>query len=826
VLVHAILPELRRALASGPAAVLQAPPGAGKTTGVPPALLGEPWLEGRKIVMLEPRRLAARAAARWMARQMGEGVGETVGYRVRQDTRVGPRTRIEVVTEGVLTRMLQSDPSLEGVGLLIFDEFHERSLQADLGLALTLQARELFRPDLRVLVMSATLDAGPVAALLGDAPVITSEGRAFPVETHYLEAPVTGRIEPAVAAAVRRALADSEGDVLAFLPGVSEIRRVEEMLADVPPGVDVRPLHGTLPPGAQDEAIAPAPPGRRKAVLATSIAETSLTIEGVRAVVDGGLVRRPVFDARTGLTRLETVQVSRASADQRRGRAGRLGPGLCYRLWTRFADGHLAARAVPEILEADLAPLVLELAVWGVEDPAALRWMDVPPPAAVREARDLLQRLGALRGGVATDTGRRMAEPGLHPRLAHMLVESGHRPVACLLAALLEERDIFRRRDEQGDADIRLRLDALADLAARRQPRLPAGTVLDEGAARRILEEARRLMPGRGDLTTPDSEEAGPTLALAYPDRVARRTAEGRFLLRNGMPAVLGGPQAIDAAPFIVVADLGGGRRPATVFLAAPIREANVRHLFAEDIEVVEEVDFDPASGSLTAVRQERLEAIVLREGPLRDPDSERVRRAVIEGVRAAGPGVLPWSKVASALRERLAFLHALEPEAWPDVGDAALMEGLDAWLGPFLATARPAEAFARLDLAEALLGLLPWERRAQLEALAPTHITVPSGSRVPVDYSDPAAPVLAVRLQEVFGLTDTPRVGGGRVPLTMHLLSPARRPMQVTRDLASFWREAYFDVRKDLRGRYPKHHWPEDPMEAEPTSRVKRRGR
>ena len=873
--IEATIPALKAALRASTAAVLQAPPGAGKTTRVPLALLDEPWLAGARIVMLEPRRLAARAAAHYMARSLGERAGETVGYRVRLDTKVGPRTRVEVVTEGVLTRMLQDDPALEGVGLVIFDEYHERSLVADLGLALTLQTRALLREELRLLVMSATLDGAPVAALLGGAPVVTSEGRSFPVETRYVERRAEVRAERAAASAVLAALARDAGDVLVFLPGAGEIRRVEAMLDEaraagqVGPDVSVLPLHGTLPVEAQDAAIAPSPPGRRKVVLATSIAQTSLTIEGVRVVVDAGLSRVPRFSPRTGMTSLETVRVSRASADQRRGRAGRVAPGVCYRLWGEREEAALLPFDRPEIVEADLAPLALELAAAGIADPGELAWLDPPPAAAYAQARELLAELGALGAdGRVTAHGRRMAALGLHPRLAHMILrgaELGLGALACDLAALLGERDVLRGRT--GEADVRVRLEVVRgtgrgaeprdhwgapperqNTAARRPDRHRSSAHrsesshdgsahdgsahapdVDRDALRRVREQARQW---RQQLRIPDRRapgddaSAGALLALAYPDRVAQRRPgpPGRFLLRNGRGAAFAEPQALGESPYLVAAELDGARPESRIFLAAPVTLAEIEEHFGDQITTEDVVEWDEAAGAVRARRRERLGALVLADAPLRDPDPAAVAAALAGAVRRAGVAALPWSKGARALQQRILFLRRLDP-AWPDVSDEALLATLDDWLAPHLAGLRRRDDLARLDLAELLGARLTWEQRARLDRDAPTHVVVPSGSRIPIDYADPASPVLAVRLQEMFGLAETPAVGGGRVPLTLHLLSPAHRPVQVTRDLAGFWRDSYFDVRKDLRGRYPKHHWPENPMEAEPTARAKRRG-
>ncbi len=827
------LPALRAALAAHPAAVLEAPPGAGKTTRVPLALLDAPWLAGRSIVMLEPRRLAARAAARWMARQLGEEAGGTVGYRVRRDARVGPRTRVEVVTEGILARMLAGDPALEAVGLVIFDEFHERSLQADLGLALTLESQGVLRPDLRVLVMSATLDGAPVARLLGDAPVVTSAGRSFPVGIRYApRRPEPRQLEAAVAATIREALAADPGDLLAFLPGAREIQRTRERLEDG--GVDalVVPLHGSLDAGEQDRAIRPDPGGRRKVILATSIAETSLTIDGVRIVVDGGYARVPRFSPRTGMTRLETVRVTRAGAAQRAGRAGRQAPGTCWRLWPEAEQAGLVPFQQPEILEADLAPLALALADAGVADAATLRWLDPPPAPTLAQARELLRELGALdAAGRITPHGRELLALGTHPRLAHLLLRGralGLGTLACRLAALLGERDILQGEGVPPDADVSLRLEALA---GRTPPPSVHGFTVRRDAAFRVRDEAealaRDLGLGRGGDAPADPADAGRLLALAYPDRVAARRegAAGRYLLRNGRGAAFPTRQALAESAWIVAAELDGAGAESRILLAAAVELEAILEAFGDQVTREDEVRWDDAAGTVRARRVERLGALVLREGALAEPDPARVAAALADGIRGRGLAALPWGEGAARLRERIAFLRALDA-AWPDWSDAALLASLDEWLVPRLAGMRKLADLARLDLGALLLDRLDWRQRGRLDELAPTHVTVPSGSRLPVDYADPRAPVLAVRLQEMFGATDTPRVGGGRVPLTLHLLSPAHRPVQVTQDLAGFWRTSYFDVRKDLRGRYPKHPWPDDPLAEAPTRRAKPRPR
>ncbi len=820
-----VLPAVRDALRAVGRVVLVAPPGAGKTTRVPLALRDEPWCTGRLLV-LEPRRLAARAAAHHMARLLGEEVGGTVGYRVHLESRVSSRTRVEVITEGVLTRMLRDDATLDGVSAVLFDEFHERSLHADLGLALTLHARALVRDDLRIAVMSATIEAAPVAALLGGAPVIESQGRLHPVTTIHRAPRERQRVEEFTAAAVRAALADDHGDVLVFLPGQGEIARTAALLDNAGPAVDVIPLYGAMPLDAQDRAIRPSPDGRRKVVLATSIAETSLTIEGVRVVIDSGLSRVPRFDARSGMTRLATTRVSRASADQRRGRAGRLGPGSCYRLWAEGDDAQLLAQRTPEILEADLAPLALELAAAGIDDIRALQWLDAPPDGALRQAQGLLRELDALDAqGRITPHGRRVAALGAHPRLAHLVArghELSHGALACDVAALLGERDLFDRVSAEGDADLADRVRAL------RNPTFARAHRADRARVQRVRQEADALRRGLGvPRDDARSEDAvGLLVALAYPDRLARqRPGEpGRYLLRNGRGATFAVPQPLGAAEWLAIADVDGDPRESRIWMAAAIDAADVMTHFASHGTEELVSQWDAAKRTLRLTRVSRLGAIPLRERRVDAPSADEAAASLLDVVRSEGLAVLKWDDHATRLRARLAFAHRCDAE-FPEVSDNALRESLDAWLLPALHALGTLNALARVDVADALLTRLTWKQRERLDALAPTHCVVPSGSRLPVDYADAAAPALAVRLQELFGLADTPCVGAGRVPLTLQLLSPAHRPVQVTRDLAGFWARSYFDVRKDLRGRYPKHHWPENPLEAAPTARAKRRG-
>jgi len=817
--IEIVLPSLLAALDAEPNVVLMAPPGAGKTTRVPLALMAVAWLAGRKIIMLEPRRLAARAAAWRMADSLGEGVGQRVGYRTRLDSKVGPTGVIEVVTEGVLTRMIQADPALDGVGAILFDEFHERSLQADLGLALCLEAQAGLRPDLRLLVMSATLDGAGVASLMGGAPVIVGEGRSYPVEIRWLDKPHTGRFEDGMISLIGRALDDGPaGDILAFLPGQAEIRRLRTMIEDRYAEVFVAPLYGDLPREAQDAALAH-DPRRRKVVLATAIAETSLTIDGVTAVVDGGLMRQARFDPNGGMTRLVTLPLAKSSAEQRAGRAGRTAPGCCYRLWTESQHRALPAAIEPEIIVADLAPLALDLARWGVTDPSRLAWLDRPPAAAFAQAVALLRDLDAVdEDGRITAVGRRMAELPLHPRLAHMVLkgaELGVGGLACDLAALLSERDVLRG---ERDPDLRLRLDALAG---------PPHSGADRGALQRVREAARQLRRRHGIAAGASAPAvAGLLVALAYPDRVAlRRGASGlNYRLSNGRGAFLAEPGPLAAETCLAVADLDGEKQNARIFLAAPLTMAEIEEHFAARITTVEEVVWDSREQAVAARRVRRLGLLPLAETRLSQPPAGSVTAALLDGIRELTLDCLPWTDSARNLRQRIAFLHRLDGESWPDVSDPALLAELGDWLAPWLDGMSRRSHLDRLDLAAALSARLTWEQRQRLDREAPSHVTVPSGSRIAIDYSDSDRPVLAVRLQEMFGLAETPRVADGRMKLTLHLLSPARRPVQVTQDLASFWAGAYRQVKADLKGQYPKHYWPDDPLTAEPTARAKRR--
>jgi ATP-dependent helicase HrpB len=817
--IDGILPQVKAALAAGTRAVLVAPPGAGKTTRVPLALMDEPALAGGRILVLEPRRLAARAAASRMAATLGEKVGERVGLRVRMETKVSARTRVEVVTEGVFARMILDDPALEGVGAVLFDEFHERSLDADFGLALALDAQTGLREDLRLLVMSATLDGARVAGLLEGAPVLESEGRAFPVETVYLGRDPAQDVVEAVTRAILRAVERESGSILAFLPGQGEILRVAERLRERlrAPDVDVEPLFGAMERGAQDRAVSPAPAGRRKIVLATSIAETSITIEGVRVVVDCGLVRAPRYEPDVGVTRLETIRVSRASADQRRGRAGRTEPGVCYRLWEEAATGALPAYATPEILSADLSGLALDCAEWGVREPASLRWLDAPPAPALNEARALLQRLGAVEAdGAITPLGRRLRALPLPPRLARMVLgaaDEGRAGLAGELAVVLSERGLGG-----DDPDLRERV---RRLRADRGQRAQSARAMAQSWARMAREGAAAAAACGGD----DLDACGRLLALAWPDRIAKaRGARGEFLMANGRAGAVEAHLSLAREGFLVVADLAGRAASARILAAAPIAAEEIEALMGAQIEAGEEIVFERADASVKARRTRRLGALILAAQPLPAKGPEAAR-ALAQGIAALGVARLPWTKAQKQWRDRVAFLRRAEGEDWPDVSDAALAASAQDWLAPFIEGRTSLAAIHADDLDAALRALLPWDMQRRLDAEAPTHFEAPTGSHIAIDYESEGAPVLAVRVQELFGLSQHPALARGRAPLTLHLLSPAHRPIQITRDLPGFWRGSWAAVKSEMKGRYPKHVWPDDPAGATPTTRAKPRG-
>jgi len=818
--IDTVLGELAATLARSSTAVLVAPPGAGKTTRVPLALLDAAWTARKKIIVLEPRRIAARAAAERMAQTLGEKIGETVGYRVRFGSKVSRATRIEVVTEGIFTRQILDDPELSGVAAVLFDEFHERSLDADLGLALARDAQTGLRDDLRILVMSATLDGARVAKLLGDAPVIESEGRAYPVETRYLGRKSDMPIERQMADAIATALRADAGSVLAFLPGAAEIRRTQNFLSErvSDPSTEIVPLFGALDAGVQDRAISPAPKGQRKVVLATSIAETSLTIEGVRIVVDSGMARVPRYEPDIGLMRLETIRASRAAVDQRRGRAGRTEPGVCYRLWDEPQTASLDAYTRPEILSADLSSLVLDLAHWGALDPSALAFLDSPPLPALTEARMLLRELNALdEAGRITPEGNSLRALALPPRLARMIVDShrlGSGDEAALIAAILTERGLG------GDsADLDARLD---QFRRDRSPRAQGARQLAERWAKQVANSSPSPLVGEGrggELST------GIMLALAFPDRVAKNRGNGSFVLANGRGASVEQTSALAKSSYIAVAELTGTAASGRILLAAPITQGEIEQQFADHIQTDDDVTFDKAAMALRARRRKKLHAIMLSEQPLSISPSPETARVLADGLIAAGLDRLPWSKALKQWRDRVMFLRAAAPDEWPDLSDAALADMRGDWLVPALFDKTSLAGFSAGDFADALMSLLPWDMRARLDREAPTHFDAPTGTSLAIDYEAEQGPTIAVRLQELFGLTAHPSIAKGKIPLVLELLSPAHRPVQVTRDLPGFWRGSYAAVRADLRGRYPRHPWPEDPASAPPTRRVKPRG-
>ncbi len=808
------LGRLTEALRGSNAAVLVAPPGAGKTTRVPLVLMDEPWAAGKKILVLEPRRLAARAAAARMASTIGEQVGDTVGLRVRFGSKVSKRTRIEVITEGIFTRLILDDPSLEGIGAVLFDEFHERSLDADLGLALARDVQLALREDLKILVMSATLDGARVAALLGKSPVVESEGRAFPVETRYLSRDPRERIERPVADAVQRALRADSGSVLVFLPGAAEIRRTETLLKEriADATVDIVTLFGALDGREQDRAISPAPKGRRKVVLATSIAETSLTIEGVRVVIDSGLSRVPRYEPDVGLTRLETVRVSRAAADQRRGRAGRTEPGVCYRLWDEAQTGSFDAYTRPEILSADLSSFLLDLAQWGAADPAKLAFIDPPPSPALNEAKALLTELRAIDAqGRITEEGRKLRALPLPPRLARMVIDAnaeGAGGEAAAIAAVLTERGLGG-----DDVDLRHRLDQFRRDRSRR------------------AEDARAMVKRWVNTLDRRAQEGDPSpgslLALAYPDRIAKNRggSGGAFLLASGRGGNVDPASSLARELFLTVAELTGAAASSRIVLAAPVTLAEIEARFADKIEDRDTVTFDATSASLRARRSRRLGALVLAEQIKRVTPDADTAKVLAQGIVSLGLDTLPWSKAALQLRTRVEFLRKAEGEEWPDLSNEGLARTAADWLEPLLTAKTGRSDIGADELSEAMTALVPWNQRRRLDAESPTHFTAPTGTSVPIDYEAGQGPTISIRVQELFGLGQHPAIAGGRVPLVIELLSPGHKPVQITRDLPGFWRGSYADVRTDLRGRYPRHPWPDDPANAAPTRRAKPRG-
>ncbi|RFB79229.1 ATP-dependent helicase HrpB [Methylovirgula sp. 4M-Z18] len=820
--IDAVLSDLAAALDAHASAVLVAPPGAGKTTRVPLALLDAPWLKGGKIIVLEPRRLAARAAAERMAATLNEAVGETIGLRVRLQSKVSNRTRVEVVTEGVFARMILDDPSLAGIGAVLFDEFHERSLDADLGLALALDTQGALREDLRLLVMSATLDGARVASLLGaHVPLIESEGRAYPVTTLHAPREPQARIEDEMAKVVLRALHEEAGSILAFLPGQGEITRLAALLQERvrAPNVDIAPLYGAMDRAAQDLAVRPAKDGRRKIVLATSIAETSLTIDGVRMVIDSGLARVPRYEPDIGVTRLETVRVSRASADQRRGRAGRTQPGVCYRLWEEAATLSLEPFAKPEILSADLSGLMLDLAEWGTHDPSQLAFLDPPPAPAVNEARALLQSIGALDAhSRITSEGKAIRALPLPPRLARMVLEAarhGEEPAgqAALVAAVLVERGLG------GDAvDVGERLERL-----QRERSARAGDT--KRLAQNWATQAVRLA-ARGNSSIAEPESLGEMLAIAFPDRIAKaRGKPGEFLMANGRAAAVEAHDRLAREPFLAVAEVAGRASAARILAAAPLSVDEVEQIAGARIQEKDEITFDRASASLRARRVRRLDAIVFSEKPLSASDMPGAAEVLAAGIAALGIARLPWTRALAQWRDRVMFLRRAEGDDWPDLSDEALSANGAAWLVPYLNGKTSLAAISSQDLDEALKSLVPWDLARRLDIEAPTHFEAPTGSRIAIDYEAEGGPAMAVRVQELFGLQQHPSLAGGRIGLTLHLLSPAHRPIQITKDLPGFWKGSWAAVKTEMKGRYPRHVWPDDPAAATATTRAKPRG-
>ena len=825
--IYEIIPKLKKEISSYDSLVLQAPPGAGKTTVVPLELLHEPFLKNRKIIMLEPRRLAARAAAHRMADILGEKVGETVGYRVRMDSKIGPKTKIEVVTEGILIRQLQSDPELSNVAVVIFDEFHERSIDADLGLAFCLDIQKGLRDDLKLIVMSATLDGERVAKLMGHAPILTSEGQAFPVERHFLPRKPNDKIEHSMASAIMKALQEETGSILAFLPGAGEIERTKKILEEKKLGAEVLlcPLYGMMNFADQDKAISPATRGKRKIVLSTAIAETSLTIEGIRIVIDSGLSRNSFYDTKSGMPGIETKMVSRASADQRTGRAGRLETGVCYRLWSEAAERALIPFTVPEMKRVDLTSLYLSLNQWGVRNFNELSWLDMPEQATIDQAADLLTSLDAINENGITEHGKKMAAMPMHPRLSHMVVkadEIGHGSLALTVAALLEERDILALKQDQKTADLRLRVEAVLHIKNRE---IKAATRLGckVTVAKRVLQQVRIWHKNyhihENEI---DIDKTGLCLSFAFPDRIGalRQGPDGAYLLSGGRGAKLISHDPLMVDPFLSIGHLDVGAREARIFMAAPIDRTDIEHYYKHQIEKHESISWDERYQTVRAEEKVLLGRMPLRVSKIKKPNKDLLLESLLFGIRKMGLSILPWDKNSNSFRRRVALLNAHGVISF-DFSDQGLLDHLEVWLMPYLNDITNFVALSKLNLTEILKNTLDWQDQKKLDELVPTHFKVPSGSNIAIDYEmDP--PVLAVKLQEMFGALQSPSIINGKVNLTVHLLSPARRPLQITTDLIGFWSSSYKEVQKEMKGRYPKHPWPDNPIDAIPTKKVK----
>ncbi|WP_420549807.1 ATP-dependent helicase HrpB [Curvivirga sp.] len=828
--INDVLPELLSSLKDTNRIVVQAPPGAGKTTTIPLTLLKEEWAKGGKILMLEPRRLAAKSAARHMASILGEKVGETVGYRVQMDNCVGDGTRLEILTEGILTRRLQSDPELTGVSAIIFDEFHERSLQADLGLALSIDCQEGLHDDLKIIVMSATLDGESISTLLDDAPIITSEGRAFPVETKYLGKPETNRwgqtdIVSATVNAIKQALKEETGSILTFLPGEGEIRKVEAELKQLklPQNCFIAPLFGAMPLAEQDKAIRPTSADQRKIVLSTNIAETSLTINGIRVVIDSGYRRIAKYNPNNGLTRLETKQISIASATQRQGRAGRVEAGVCYRLWDQRAEGSMESFDAPEILETDLSDLAIDLANWGIKEPTELKWLDIPNKALLQQARDLLVNLGILDQDLRiTKHGKQVARMPMHPRLGHMILianQYGLGKEACDLAAILSERDFLNDRQNTSLID---RVKALSN-----NPKSKRIKALSKYWLTRISKHTKT----KSSVLIEDFDsQIGLLISLAYPDRIAllRKSKGTRYQMANGRGASLEETDKLHGSICLCIADLSGDGRDSKIRMAAPINPESLKEFYGDSLEEGSFATWDKRTRSIMARKQTRLGKLILSDEASNDLPNDQIEAAIYVGIRDLGLRVLPWDKESKSLHARMRCAHFLDQQNWPDVSDQTLLSSLEEWLSPYLSpllnSVRKLEDLAPLDLKTILVSLLDWSQQQELDKFIPSHWQVPSGSRIRIDYENMEAPILAVKLQEMFGATETPVVGNGKLPLTLHLLSPAQRPLQVTQNLVSFWSDSYHAVKAEMKGKYPKHPWPDDPMSHQATAKIKKR--